>query len=158
MTYSTSGWAATATLPGKVQGVERLLFCEEVLDHFKCYTTNGRPEFERTEVDLTDQFGNTEALVRRHPDPARRPRDGAAARALLEAARDGKPAAAAPSSNRGWLLAQVWDRWRDRPFWSSQQAIRNVRDQADVVLTLKAHYRRDTGKFQDAVDAAGHYA
>ncbi len=26
-------------------------------------------------------------------------------------------------------------------------------DQADVVLTLKAHYRRDTGKFQDAVAA-----
>ncbi len=26
-------------------------------------------------------------------------------------------------------------------------------DQADVVLTLKAHYRRDTGKFQDAVGA-----
>lgn len=42
-----------------------LQFCEEVLDHFKCYTTNGRPEFERTEVDLTDQFGNAEALVRR---------------------------------------------------------------------------------------------
>jgi hypothetical protein len=26
-------------------------------------------------------------------------------------------------------------------------------DQADVILTLKAHYRRDTGKFQDAVAA-----
>jgi len=36
----------------------------------------------------------------------------------------------------GWLLSQVWDRWRDRPFWSSQQAIRNVRDHADVVLYL----------------------
>jgi hypothetical protein len=36
----------------------------------------------------------------------------------------------------GWFLSQVWDRWRDRPFWSSQQAIRNVRDHADVVLYL----------------------
>ncbi len=36
----------------------------------------------------------------------------------------------------GWFLSEVWDRWRDRPFWSSQQAIRNVREEADVVLYL----------------------
>jgi hypothetical protein len=36
----------------------------------------------------------------------------------------------------GWFLSQVWDRWRDRPFWSSQQAVRNVRERADVVLYL----------------------
>jgi Domain of unknown function (DUF3482)/50S ribosome-binding GTPase len=36
----------------------------------------------------------------------------------------------------GWFLAQVWDRWVDRPFFSSQQALRNVRDEADVVLYL----------------------
>ena len=36
----------------------------------------------------------------------------------------------------GWLLSEVWDRWRDRPFWASQQALRNVREQADVVLYL----------------------
>jgi hypothetical protein len=36
----------------------------------------------------------------------------------------------------GWFLSAVWDRWRDRPFWSSQQAVRNVRDHADVVLYL----------------------
>jgi hypothetical protein len=36
----------------------------------------------------------------------------------------------------GWFLSQVWDRWRDRPFWSSQQAVRNVRSHADVVLYL----------------------
>jgi hypothetical protein len=36
----------------------------------------------------------------------------------------------------GWLLAEVWDRFRDRPFWSSQQAVRNVREQADIVLYL----------------------
>jgi hypothetical protein len=36
----------------------------------------------------------------------------------------------------GWLMTQVWDRFRDRPFWSSQQAVRNARDEADVVLYL----------------------
>jgi 50S ribosome-binding GTPase/Domain of unknown function (DUF3482) len=36
----------------------------------------------------------------------------------------------------GGLLASVWDRFSDRPFWSTQQAVRNVRDHADVVLYL----------------------
>jgi hypothetical protein len=36
----------------------------------------------------------------------------------------------------GWLLSQVWDRFRDRPLWSSQQAVRNARDEADVILYL----------------------
>ncbi len=36
----------------------------------------------------------------------------------------------------GWLQSQVWDRFTDRPFHSSQQAVRNVRDSADVVLYL----------------------
>lgn len=36
----------------------------------------------------------------------------------------------------GWLLAQVWDRFADRAFWSGQQAVRAVREQADVVLYL----------------------
>ena len=36
----------------------------------------------------------------------------------------------------GWFLSQLWDRWRDRPFWATQQAIRNVRDEADVMLYL----------------------
>ncbi|MCO5105827.1 MAG: DUF3482 domain-containing protein [Burkholderiaceae bacterium] len=36
----------------------------------------------------------------------------------------------------GWFLGQVWDRFRDRALWSSQQAVRNVRDSADVVLYL----------------------
>jgi hypothetical protein len=36
----------------------------------------------------------------------------------------------------GWLLTQVWDRFRERPLWSSQQAVRNARDHADVVLYL----------------------
>jgi hypothetical protein len=36
----------------------------------------------------------------------------------------------------GWFLSQVWDRFRDPALWLSQQAVRNVRDQADVVLYL----------------------
>ena len=36
----------------------------------------------------------------------------------------------------GWVVPAVWDRFNDRPFWSSQQAVRNVREQADVVLYL----------------------
>src|SRR3982750_4781006 len=34
------------------------------------------------------------------------------------------------------FLAMIWDRWRERALWSSQQAVRNVRDEADVVLYL----------------------
>jgi hypothetical protein len=33
-------------------------------------------------------------------------------------------------------MSEVWDRWRDRGFWASQQAMRNVRDEADVMLYL----------------------
>ena len=36
----------------------------------------------------------------------------------------------------GWFLSAVWDRWRDRPFWASQQVIRHVREASDVVLYL----------------------
>jgi hypothetical protein len=36
----------------------------------------------------------------------------------------------------GWFLSQVWDRWRDRPFWASQQALRHVADTSDLVLYL----------------------
>ena len=36
----------------------------------------------------------------------------------------------------GWLLTEVWDRWRDRPFWASQRAIRHVLGEADVALYL----------------------
>lgn len=34
------------------------------------------------------------------------------------------------------LLAMTWDRFRDRALWSSQQAVANVRNEADVVLYL----------------------
>lgn len=36
----------------------------------------------------------------------------------------------------GWFLREVVDRYRDRPFWLSQQALRTARDAADVVLYL----------------------
>ncbi len=36
----------------------------------------------------------------------------------------------------GWFMSEVWDRWRDRAFWASQQAMRNVRDEADMLLYL----------------------
>ncbi|MDO5056646.1 MAG: DUF3482 domain-containing protein [Lautropia sp.] len=36
----------------------------------------------------------------------------------------------------GWFVSQVWDRFTDRALWSSQQAVRNVREEADVVLYL----------------------
>lgn len=36
----------------------------------------------------------------------------------------------------GWIISQIWDRIADRAFWCSQQAIRNVREEADVVLYL----------------------
>ena len=34
----------------------------------------------------------------------------------------------------GWFLSQVWDRFADRAFWCSQQAMRAARDSAEVVL------------------------
>ena len=34
----------------------------------------------------------------------------------------------------GWFLTQVWDRFADRPFWCSQQAMRAARESADVLL------------------------
>jgi hypothetical protein len=36
----------------------------------------------------------------------------------------------------GWFLTQVWDRFRDRAFFLTQRAVRNVREEADIVLYL----------------------
>jgi hypothetical protein len=36
----------------------------------------------------------------------------------------------------GWVMTQVWDRFRDRPLWCSQQAMCNAREEADLVLYL----------------------
>jgi hypothetical protein len=48
----------------------------------------------------------------------------------------------------GRFLSEVWDRWKDRPFWASQQAIRNTRDEADVLLYLV--------NASESVEAAGY--
>ena len=47
----------------------------------------------------------------------------------------------------GWFLREVVDRYRDRPFWLSQQALRTARDSADVVLYLvnSSEHPRDAG-------------
>jgi hypothetical protein len=34
------------------------------------------------------------------------------------------------------FLGEAWDRWRDRPFWASQQAVRHLHGEADVMLYL----------------------
>ena len=36
----------------------------------------------------------------------------------------------------GWFMHQVWDRTLDRPLWCSQEALRNVREDADGVLYI----------------------
>ena len=36
----------------------------------------------------------------------------------------------------GWFLEEVWDRFKDKSQWCNQQAIRNVSEDADVVLYL----------------------
>lgn len=53
---------------------------------------------------------------------------GDSVRLLHRLLREGNPV--------GWFLSNVWDRYTDRTFWSSQQAVRNVRDHSDVVLYL----------------------
>ena len=35
-----------------------------------------------------------------------------------------------------WMLTQAWDRLRNRPLWCGQQAMKNVREEADLVLYL----------------------
>jgi hypothetical protein len=57
----------------------------------------------------------------------------------------------------GWFLSQVWDRFRDRPLWLSQQAVRNVREQADVVLYLvnASEDPADTGYLEPEMQVLG---
>lgn len=35
-----------------------------------------------------------------------------------------------------WFISQTWDRLTDKPLWCSQQALKNVREEAEVVLYL----------------------
>jgi hypothetical protein len=53
---------------------------------------------------------------------------GDTARLMARLRREGDPI--------GWFLHQAWDRVVNRPLWCSQEAVRNVRDDADVVLYL----------------------
>lgn len=70
--------------------------------------TNGTP---RAELHLSDTpgFGDT-------------------ARLLSRLRNESKPVL--------WFVQQTWDRFTDRPFWSSQQAVLEVRRRADAVLYL----------------------
>lgn len=53
----------------------------------------------------------------------------------------------------GWFLREVVDRFGDRPFWLSQQALRTARDAADVVLYLvnSAEDPRDAGYLEPEI-------
>jgi hypothetical protein len=73
------------------------------------YTLVDSPEGDTLQLWDTPGFGDSHRLVRR----------------LRQA-----------DSPLGWFMSAVWDRWRDRPFWASQQALRHVRDRSDVVLYL----------------------
>jgi hypothetical protein len=57
----------------------------------------------------------------------------------------------------GWFLAEVWDRFRERPLWLAQQAVRNVRDHADVVLYLvnASEDPRDAGYLDSELQVLG---
>ena len=57
----------------------------------------------------------------------------------------------------GWFLSQVWDRFRDRPFYLSQQAVRNVRDEGDIVLYLvnASEAPADAGYLAPELDVLG---
>lgn len=67
------------------------------------------PEGDRLELWDTPGFGDSVRLLRR-------------------LAMSGNPI--------GWFLREVFDRYRDRAFWLSQNALRSARDSADVVLYL----------------------
>jgi len=80
-----------------------------VTQEASAHTMIETPEGDRLRLWDTPGFGDSARLARR-------------------LAQQGNPV--------GWFLSQVWDRFRDRPLWLSQQAVRNVRDHADLVLYL----------------------
>ncbi|HEY4066825.1 MAG TPA: GTPase domain-containing protein, partial [Burkholderiaceae bacterium] len=95
------------TLLGRDVGVVR--DAPHVTEFADVFTLAETPEGDRLELWDTPGFGDSIRLAKR----------------LRES-----------SNPLGWFMTTVWDRWRDRPFWASQQALRNVRDEADVVLYL----------------------
>jgi hypothetical protein len=99
-------------------------------------TTLARTLLRRDIGEVRDQPHVT-TLAEAHPlietDGARlllwdTPGFGDTARLLARLRREGDPI--------GWFLHQAWDRVLDRPLWCSQEAVRNIRDEADVVLYL----------------------
>ena len=51
----------------------------------------------------------------------------------------------------GWFLSHVWDRFADRPFWCSQQAMKNARETSDVILyVVNAGEQPSSAGFIDA--------
>lgn len=99
------------TLLGRDVGTVR--DAPHVTEFAEGFTMLETPEGERLRLWDTPGFGDSLRLVKR-----------------LRAGGD-------PFANPiGWFMSQVWDRWRDRPFWAAQQVLRNVRDEADVMLYL----------------------
>ena len=95
------------TLLGRDVGVVR--DAPHVTEFADVFTMLATPQGDRLQLWDTPGFGDSVRLVKRLRDSA---------------------------NPLGWFLSAVWDRWRDRPFWASQQALRNVRDEADVMLYL----------------------
>jgi hypothetical protein len=58
----------------------------------------------------------------------------------------------------GWFLSEVWDRWRDRAFWSSQRALKHVWNECDVVLYLvdASQAPADVGYLDAELQVLGH--
>jgi hypothetical protein len=95
------------TLVGRDVGVVR--DAQHVTQEATAYPLIGTPEGDTLVLWDTPGFGDSARLAKR-------------------LAQQGNPV--------GWFLSQVWDRFRDRAFYLSQLAVRNVREQADVVVYL----------------------
>ena len=105
------------TNAGKTTLARTLLGCDigevrdeaHVTEQAEGHTLIATPAGDRLQLWDTPGFGDSQRLARRM-------------------AQAGSPL--------GWLLGEVWDRWRDRPFWASQRALRHVLAESDVVLYL----------------------
>ncbi len=99
-------------------------------------TTLARTLLRRDVGEVLDQAHVTESseahmLVQAGDDTLQlwdTPGFGDTARLLKRLRREGDPV--------GWFLHEVWDRVTDRPLWCGQEAVRNVKQDADVVLYL----------------------
>ena len=99
-------------------------------------TTLARTLLRREIGEVTDQAHVTDqnhSYPLLDADPHRlvlwdTPGFGDSARLLKRLRAEGSPLA--------WLQSQVWDRLADRPLYCSQQAIHNVREEADLILYL----------------------